>query len=315
MKLGRHKGIEVNCVQCGSAFVAVAKRVEQGLGKFCSNECFHEWQRINLTSSKIGRENAKVYPRTGGGYFVQWYQENGKPKNLPWHTWAWENEYGEVPEGYAIEYKDGNKENIDITNLQLRLTRRGKQALPKQKRVLSAEQRKQIGERTKSAWSLGLFDFHRTGRKSTKVESPMDRSEVMKKVHRDHPELKDQVSKKLKGRIFTEEHRQHLRESNATPKGENSRWWKGGVSQNPYPEEFDRYLKQEIRSRDGHQCQCCHENVYRSKRGHVHHIDGNKQNCEKTNLILVCATCHNAIHGRNNITSQEIESLKSLLVV
>lgn len=314
MKLGRHKGIEVNCVQCGNEFTAVAVRVEQGLGKFCSKDCFGIWQRENRKSTKWGKENAKTYPKADGSYFVQWYQENGKPKNLPWHTWAWEMAYGEVPEGYALEYKDGDKSNITIENLQLRLTRRGKQSLPKHKKVLSAEHRQKIGDRTKNAWLLGLFDFHKTGRKSTKVEHPKDRSEVMRKTHQDHPELKKQVSNKLKGRVFTEEHIQHLRESNATPRGENSHWWKGGVSQNPYPEEFNQYLKQEIRSRDNHLCQCCGENVYRSKRGHVHHMDGNKQNCDKNNLILVCATCHNAIHGRNNVTSDEIETLKSLLL-
>lgn len=310
MKLGRHKGIEVRCEWCGSPFVALVQRVEQGLGKYCSTKCYNNWQRENKKSDRWGKENAKAYPKAEGGYFVQWYQENGKVKNSPWHIWAWEMNYGEIPAGHVVEYKDGDKDNITIENLQLRLTRRGKQALPKQKKVLSAEHRQKIGERTKQAWAIGLFDFHKTGRKSTKVERPKDRSEVMRKVHQEHPEIKKRVSEKLKGRIFTEEHKQHLRESNATPKGENSHWWKGGVSQNPYPEEFDRYLKQEIRSRDNHTCQSCGENVYRSKRGHVHHIDGNKQNCDKTNLILLCATCHNAVHGRNGISSPEIESLK-----
>ena len=134
MKLGRHKGIEVICEWCGSPFVAPQARVKDGLGKFCSKDCFHGWQRKNMVSDRVGKENAKVYPRgNGGGYFVQWIQENGKPKNSPWHTWAWEMAYGEVPDGYALEYKDGNKENIALENLQLRLTRRGRQSLPKQK--------------------------------------------------------------------------------------------------------------------------------------------------------------------------------------
>lgn len=314
MKLGRHKGIEVTCQWCGNLFIAPLQRVEKGLGKYCSKSCFNLWQQENRKSSKWGKENAKVYPYGNKpGYFVQWYQEDGKPKNSPWHIWAWELQFGEIPPGNVVEYKDGNKNNIVVDNLQLRLTRRGKQAQPKQKKVLSAVHRQKIGERTKKLWATGLFDFHKTGRKSKKVEHPKDRSEVMKKVHRDHPELKFIVSQKLSGREFTEDHKKHLRESNATPKGEKSHWWKGGVTNNPYPDEFNRYLKQEIRSRDNHRCQCCFEDVYRSKRGHVHHKDGNKQNCDKSNLILVCATCHNAIHGRNNITSPEIESLKLLL--
>ena len=315
MKLGRNIGVEVTCEWCGKEFITPCSRIRVGLGEFCSKGCFDNWQRENKASDRIGKENAKAYPKKTGGYFVQWIDSvSGKPVNSPWHIWAWETMVGVIPDGHVVEYKDGNKNNITIDNLQLRLTRRGKQSLPKQRKVLSAEHRQKIGERTKLAWVSGKFDFHKTGRKSTKVEFPKDRSEVMRKVHQDHPELRERVSKKLIGRVFTDEHRQHLRESNATPKGEKSRWWKGGVSQNPYPDEFDRYLKQEVRSRDNHQCQCCYENVYRSKRGHVHHIDGNKQNCDKNNLILVCATCHNAIHGRNNITSPEIESLKSKLL-
>lgn len=319
MKLGRNIGIEVVCEECGNIFIAPQARVKIGLGKFCSKECFDQWQRENRKSDKWGKENAKAYSYGSGksGFFVQWYQENGKPKNSPWHIWAWEMNFGEIPAGYVVEYIDGNKNNITLSNLQLRLTRRGKQSLPKQKKILSAEHRQKIGERTKEAWSLGLFDFHKTGRKSTKVVHPKDRSEVMKKLFQDHPERREAISKAMKNRIFTPEHLEKLRVSaknRVDIRGENSRWWKGGVDSNPYPEEFDRYLKQEIRSRDNHQCQCCYEDVYRSKRGHVHHIDGNKQNCDKSNLILVCATCHNAIHGRNNIISPEIESLKSKLI-
>ena len=311
MKLGRHKGMEVECQQCGNSFVALVQRVEQGLGKFCSKECFNEWQRKNMGSSRVGKDNAKAYPKAGGGYFVQWIMENGKPKNMPWHNWAWEMSFGEIPAGHVVEYKDGNKNNITLDNLQLRLTRKGKQALPKQKRVLTAEHREKIGERTKKLWDSGFFNFHKTGRKSTKVENPKDRSEVMRQVHLTHPELKIKVSEKLKGRIFTQEHIQHLRESSR--RGKDSPWWKGGTHQRPYPDEFDRYLKAEIRSRDNHECRCCGENVYRSKRGHVHHIDGNKQNCSKENLVLVCATCHNAIHGRNTITSDRIEMYRAML--
>jgi len=47
--------------------------------------------------------------------------------------------------------------------------------------------------------------------------------------------------------------------------------------------------------------------------GHVHHIDGNKQNSSEENLVLVCITCHNAIHGKGTITNDEIEYYKSML--
>lgn len=310
MKLGRHKGIEVNCGWCGNLFVALAQRVEQGLGKYCSKECFDSWQRENRKSDKHGKENAKAYHKQDGGYFVQWY-ENGKPKNQNWHNWAWEINFGEIPAGHVVEYVDGDKDNVVIENLQLRITGKGKRALPKQKRVMSEEQRRKIGEKTAEKWKLGIFDFHKTGRKSKKVVNKKDRSEVMRKVHQDHPELRKRISEKLMGRIFTDEHKQKLRDK--SKRGADSPHWKGGVAQAPYPEEFNRYLKAEVRSRDNHTCQSCGEVVYRSKRGHVHHIDGNKQNCDKMNLLLLCVTCHNAVHNRNTITSEKIEYLKLLL--
>lgn len=161
MKLGRHRGVEVDCQQCGNSFIALAQRIEQGLGKFCSKECFDNWQRENRKSDKWGKENAKAYPKAGGGYFVQWYQENGKPKNMPWHNWAWEINFGEIPNGYVVEYKDGNKNNIILDNLQLRLTRKGKQALPKKKKVLSLEHRNKISLRLVQSWKNGVFDVHR----------------------------------------------------------------------------------------------------------------------------------------------------------
>ena len=160
MKLGRHLGIEVICVECGDEFIAPKVRVEEGLGKFCSKECFHIWQRKNLKSEKLGKENAKIYPYSNGkpGYFVQWIQENGKPKNLPWHIWIWEITYGEVPEGHALEYIDGDKSNLIVENLKLRLTRRGKQSLPKQPRKpMTQEHREKLSASLRNRWKLGEF--------------------------------------------------------------------------------------------------------------------------------------------------------------
>ena len=35
------------------------------------------------------------------------------------HRAIWEEQYGPIPDGYAVEFKDGNKENVDIKNLFL----------------------------------------------------------------------------------------------------------------------------------------------------------------------------------------------------
>lgn len=64
-----------------------------------------------------------------------------------------------------------------------------------------------------------------------------------------------------------------------------------------YPEEFNIELKRKIRKRDNYTCQECdlkeEEHLLRVNFPlSVHHIDYNKQNCEESNLILLCSSCH-----------------------
>jgi len=73
--------------------------------------------------------------------------------------------------------------------------------------------------------------------------------------------------------------------------GENSVFWKGGISKLPYPFEFDRRLKDKIKKRDGHKCQGPSCNG-RKSRLCVHHINYDKQNCDPVNLITLCNYCN-----------------------
>lgn len=73
---------------------------------------------------------------------------------------------------------------------------------------------------------------------------------------------------------------------------ENHPTWKGGKSFETYPREF--YDKREgIIERDGKKCQQCnmskqeHYEEYNEDL-HVHHIDGDKNNNEDTNLVTLC---------------------------
>lgn len=80
--------------------------------------------------------------------------------------------------------------------------------------------------------------------------------------------------------------------------GENCPRWRGGANLG-YGREFNRYLKQIIRDRDGAMCQ--HPSCYCPENGTrhaIHHIDYNKQNCNTKNLILLCHSCHSkSTHG------------------
>lgn len=122
-------------------------------------------------------------------------------------------------------------------------------------------------------------------------------------------ETKAKQSKALKGRSYIELYgeeraKEMIQIRSEAVKGEKSPWWQGGISENPYPEEFVRARK-EAKTRDGYQCQLCEKLELDEKnelgRGLlVHHIDYDKQNCRPENLITLCCSCH----GRTNVNRE-----------
>ncbi len=73
--------------------------------------------------------------------------------------------------------------------------------------------------------------------------------------------------------------------------------WKDGKSFEEYPQEFTQELKDQIRKRDNYTCQNCDmiEEEHIIVLGEVlsvHHIDYNKKNCNKNNLISLCRQCN-----------------------
>jgi NTP pyrophosphatase (non-canonical NTP hydrolase) len=72
---------------------------------------------------------------------------------------------------------------------------------------------------------------------------------------------------------------------------------RGGKKQ--YPDEWTAELRQEIRERDGYECQVC--SLSQDELGQkldVHHIDGDKDNCSESNLVSLCRSCHVKIESR-----------------
>ena len=60
-----------------------------------------------------------------------------------------------------------------------------------------------------------------------------------------------------------------------------------------YPAEWTPELRRKIRKRDNHKCQVCMKTQSEEEQDlQVHHIDYNKENCEKNNLISLCMACH-----------------------
>lgn len=69
------------------------------------------------------------------------------------------------------------------------------------------------------------------------------------------------------------------------PKNNNN--WPGGLSFEDYSFNWNEQLKKSIRKRDNYKCQLCYK-----KGKDVHHIDYNKNNCKKDNLITLCIGCN-----------------------
>ena len=81
-------------------------------------------------------------------------------------------------------------------------------------------------------------------------------------------------------------------------KGERSPNWKGGKTYEFYPETFNKKFKQEIRERDHFRCQIC---GHKDKKLSVHHIDYDKYNGDRSNLVSLCRKCHGKTnHNREN---------------
>ena len=76
-------------------------------------------------------------------------------------------------------------------------------------------------------------------------------------------------------------------------KGSENPAWKGGVSFEPYPTTWNMDLKRKIWARDKRTCQVCGREYGKTKiRFGVHHINYNKDDISKENLILLCQSCH-----------------------
>jgi len=81
--------------------------------------------------------------------------------------------------------------------------------------------------------------------------------------------------------------------------GHNNPAWKHGQARRGYT-NFTEALKDKIRRRDKYQCQSCGEKWnYKGPKFDVHHINGNKDNFNESNLTTLCKRCHTTLHRKN----------------
>lgn len=271
----RHRMIEVKCEWCETPFMARKQRVDNGQSRFCSREHHREWLKsIPSQRNNIGKENAKFTLDPNGHYRAYWFDlDTRKHKTTTWAKWTWELNFGEVPEGYRVSFKDNNPLNTVLENLRLKSWE---------------EYGEELGDKKRG----------------------VPRTE----------EAKAKMSASHSGKTLSEEHKAHIADANrkrwakgdfdSVHKGENNLRWRGGVN-NGYPREFVQ-IKDFIKERDNYTCQICGKAVYRSRHGHVHHMDGNREHNDPENLVLLCSSCHLKVHSTNP-TSPVIMAFRSLL--
>jgi len=224
---------------------------------------------------KIGIEYGKVY-KSGDRCIVRWYDDEGRQRSSAYGKWQWEQMYGKgsIPKGYRVGFVDGNPLN----------------ALPENLHLLSPKE---------------------YGREQGKRMEGVPKSNSHRQA----------LSKSHMGKALTQEHKDNISNSNREKwakgvydkvhKGKYNKHYKEGYDK-PYPPEFYE-IKFFIKSRDNHVCQICGKDVYRSKHGHVHHIDGDKMNNVQENLILLCSSCHSKVHHIKKTSPLPILALNSKL--
>lgn len=74
--------------------------------------------------------------------------------------------------------------------------------------------------------------------------------------------------------------------------GSGNHNWKGGISCEPYCQDWTKELKELIKERDGYKCLNPYCTAKNPNDLTVHHIDYNKKSCGLENLITVCRSCN-----------------------
>jgi len=93
--------------------------------------------------------------------------------------------------------------------------------------------------------------------------------------------------------------------------GESSPHWKGGLSFEPYSLDFNDQTKLEVRRRDNFICQFC-GGAEDSKNLGIHHINYNKKDNRRRNLISLCTSCNVKANYRRGLWQFFFETLQEI---
>jgi len=100
-----------------------------------------------------------------------------------------------------------------------------------------------------------------------------------------------------KGKKMSKEHKDKMSISGIGKHcKEKCHFWQGGIWHNPYPTDWTKTLRRNIRERDRYTCQLCG----REPAIYCHHKDYDKKNCSPDNLTTLCRKCHSKTNINRN---------------
>lgn len=270
-----NREVEITCEYCGATswqrWQRAKKKLKDESEFFCSRECHTEYQRENVKHEGI--ENARLNFDKSRNIWCAYWWEDGVLKNTTGAKWLWEQNYGEVPDGYWVTFKDGNSENCVLENLEL---------ISRGERMSEAMMGHELSEETKQKISKA-----HTGK-------------ILSEEH------KLNISNSLRKRWRSGEFDNiHL--------GENSLLWRGGhdkIYADDFTEEL-RFQIRERDNFSCRICK--RPQLDEGKAFSIHHIDANKMNSDPDNLITLCNSCHASIHSNKQDVPIEILAFRSML--
>jgi len=186
----------------------------------------------------------------------------------------------------GFKHTEETKRKISLKNKGRKLTEEHKTKL----RLVNLN--KKCSNKTKKKISLtmkrkGIKPKSGVGRKFSKEWwTPEKRKEASNKLKkkREDPIFLEKLRQGHIGKKYSEETKMKMSIAHL---GEKSYLWRGGISKELYGLKWTSQLKKDIRNRDKFICAICRKNGWC-----VHHIDYNKKNCNPSNLITLCNSCH-----------------------
>jgi hypothetical protein len=250
--------VEAKCEWCGIVFSARKDRIEKGQSRWCSRPHYLEWLAAQGSQRKnIGKENAIIQWEETKNMFCAYWYD----ENMKYHSAGWARWYWELNIGEVPKGRLASYKDGDSKN-----------ATPGNICLKTMSEISNIGDRSRGVPKSEA---------SKKKMSIAHTDKVLSEEHRKH--IADANRKKWADGVFDMVH-----------VGENNARWRGGVKYRNYPKEFFT-IRRWIIERDNETCQICGKDA--SRKGHIHHIDGNTKHNTEDNLILVCASCHIKIHS------------------